>query len=148
MEDYLATVNLVSFPRSISLFQVVLGAWLVKFSFPDREKRWFPISQEMETIFADLQAIKQRFAHPISLWEHSAAGSCAIVPNSGTILTSLITRAEPGLVQEPWNPVQCAKIDRIVASIPAPRTGAEAEHGFLARPGRSLKRYNFRADGG
>lgn len=67
LEAYLATVDLVSFPRSISLFQVVLGAWLVKFSFPDREKRWFPISQEMETIFPDLRTIKQRFAHPTSL---------------------------------------------------------------------------------
>jgi hypothetical protein len=67
IEDYLATVDNVSFPRSISLFQVVLGVWLVKFSFPEREKRWFPISQEMEMIFPDLRTVKQRFAHSVSL---------------------------------------------------------------------------------
>jgi len=67
LDDYFATVDLVSFPRSISIFQVVLGVWLVKFHFPSRERRWFPISSEMETIFPELKEIQQRFAHPVAL---------------------------------------------------------------------------------
>jgi ppGpp synthetase/RelA/SpoT-type nucleotidyltranferase len=67
LDRYFSNVDLVSFPRSISMFQVVLGVWLVNFHFPSRERRWFPISSEMETIFPELKNIQQRFTHPVAL---------------------------------------------------------------------------------
>lgn len=67
LDDYFATVDRESFPRSISIFQIVLGVCLVKFRFPKRERRWFPISTEMETIFPELKRIQPRFEHPSAL---------------------------------------------------------------------------------
>jgi ppGpp synthetase/RelA/SpoT-type nucleotidyltranferase len=49
------------FPRSISLFQVVLGVLTQTYEVPVDEEVWFPITSEMEMHFPHVTGIQRRF---------------------------------------------------------------------------------------
>jgi hypothetical protein len=51
-----------TFPRSISLFQLVFGVLTRHFHLPNDIKAWFPITSEMEALFPHTREIRPRFA--------------------------------------------------------------------------------------
>lgn len=49
------------FPRSVSLFQIVLGVLLSNYTWPEDTDRWFPITHELESLFPGLKTVGARF---------------------------------------------------------------------------------------
>lgn len=49
------------FPRSVSLFQIVLGVLLSNYTWPEETERWFPITPELESLFPKLRTVAERF---------------------------------------------------------------------------------------
>jgi len=62
IEEYVTAQPLDMFPRSISLFQLVLGILTAIYEFPAETAVWFPISSELELLFPHVIAISNRFA--------------------------------------------------------------------------------------
>jgi ppGpp synthetase/RelA/SpoT-type nucleotidyltranferase len=62
LEDAIKKEKIETFPRSISLFQLVFAVLTQKFRLPKDIKAWFPISSEMESLFPHTRDISARFA--------------------------------------------------------------------------------------
>jgi ppGpp synthetase/RelA/SpoT-type nucleotidyltranferase len=61
LDTYVSENPGAKFPRSASLFQVVLAILLSQYRIPDDSERWFPITSEMEGLFPALRVIQHRF---------------------------------------------------------------------------------------
>jgi ppGpp synthetase/RelA/SpoT-type nucleotidyltranferase len=62
LEEAIKKENIETFPRSISLFQLVFAVLTQRFHLPKDLRAWFPISSEMETLFPHTREISPRFA--------------------------------------------------------------------------------------
>jgi ppGpp synthetase/RelA/SpoT-type nucleotidyltranferase len=61
LDGFVAQNSNDRFPRSASLFQVVLAILLTDYRLPEDSERWFPITSEMEILFPALRGVQQRF---------------------------------------------------------------------------------------
>lgn len=61
LDAYVTQNSNEKFPRSASLFQVVLAIVLSDYQIPSDWERWFPITSEMEILFPALRDIPHRF---------------------------------------------------------------------------------------
>lgn len=61
IRKFVETQTLDVFPRSVSLFQLVLGILTKVYEFPPDSDAWFPITAELESLFPNVKAITTRF---------------------------------------------------------------------------------------
>lgn len=61
IKDYIDTQTESSFPRSLSIFQLVFCVLTGRYEFPSDADAWFPISSEMELLFPHVKTIARRF---------------------------------------------------------------------------------------